>query len=277
MSQIDAVIICGAGHSGSTLLGLILDSHSRCFYVGEGGKVRFLGDERKAVRKRACKICGDQCEIWSRFEWDRDRALYAQVAEHVGASVIVDSTKNVTWLRDRIDEARHAGVNPHLVMLLRDGRAVTNSRFRKYPERDAETQIRSWMAQIEATRALFDEFTGPKSCIRYEELATRPEEVMRALCEMLGIDFEPAMLQFDEFEHHPLGGNNGTQYLATRGRAGSALGSPVSVDERSREYYQQHPTGIRLDLRWREELDAEHRALFDRVAGTFNESMAWDR
>ncbi len=269
-------MICGAGHSGSTLLGLLLDSHSRCFYMGEGGKVRYLGDERKALRKRACKICGDRCEVWSRFQWNEANALYPQVADHVGASVIVDSTKNVAWLRERIDEAQRAGVTLHLLMLLRDGRAVMNSRFRKYPERDAETQIRAWMTQIEATRSLFDTFTGNKSLIRYEQLATQPENVMTQLCRSLGLRFEPAMICFDQFAHHPLGGNNGTQYLATRARDGRPGGTTVSVGERSRGYYQRHPAGIQLDLRWQQELDEEHRALFDRVAGDFNEPIAWE-
>lgn len=36
------VFICGAGHSGSTLLGLLLGSHSKCFYLGEANKVQYL-------------------------------------------------------------------------------------------------------------------------------------------------------------------------------------------------------------------------------------------
>jgi hypothetical protein len=276
MNRTKAVMICGAGHSGSTLLGLILGSHSKGFYIGEGGKIRFLGDPRKALRKRACKVCGESCEVWSSFSWDTGQPLYLQVAEHVGASVVVDSTKNVGWLGDRIRETALGPMEAHLVMLLRDGRAVMNSRFRKYPERDAEEQLRDWMEQIELTRTLFAEYTGPKSSLRYEELATRPDATIRELCASIGIEFEPAMLEFSRFEHHPLGGNNGTQYLATRDRATSGTDSPVTVGARSREYYQQHPTGISLDVRWHRELDREHRALFDRVAGSFNEPMAWE-
>ena len=60
-----SVMICGAGHSGSTLLGMILGSHSQAFYMGEGGKARYLGDEKKPLRKRVCKICGEACPVWS--------------------------------------------------------------------------------------------------------------------------------------------------------------------------------------------------------------------
>jgi hypothetical protein len=267
----DAIMICGAGHSGSTLLGLILNGQSQCFYMGEGGKVRFLGDTRKALRKRACKMCGESCPVWSTFVWDAEQPLYRSVAEHTGTRVIVDSTKNVAWLGDRIREARDSAVTPHLVMLVRDGRAVMNSRFRKYPERDPATQIRDWVEQIEATQDLFDDFDGSKTRLRYEDLATAPEVTIRGLCATVGLDFEPPMLEFGAAEHHPLGGNNGTQYLASR-----AVGAPMSVGERSRTYYEEHVDGIQLDLRWQTELGAAHRELFDRIAGRFNEPMAWE-
>ncbi|NJL20821.1 MAG: sulfotransferase [Leptolyngbyaceae cyanobacterium SM1_3_5] len=39
--------IAGAGHSGSTLLGFILGSHSQGFYCGEAAKTRYLQDDSK--------------------------------------------------------------------------------------------------------------------------------------------------------------------------------------------------------------------------------------
>jgi hypothetical protein len=274
IQQPKAVMICGAGHSGSTLLGLLLDSHSGCFYLGEGAKVRFLGDERKPLRKRACKICGEDCPVWSRFRWDPATALYPSVMEHVGRNCVVDSTKNVAWLRARIHEVEAAGIEATLLLLLRDGRAVINSRLRKYPERDPEQQIVDWMRQIDASRELYDSFSGNRLTLRYEQLASRPEAVMRDVCDIIGIAYEPGMLRFDGLEHHPLGGNTGTQYLASRST--TATGPATAVGSRSRRYYERHPPGIRLDLRWQEEMAAEHLGTFDRVAGGFNEPMAWE-
>jgi len=267
-------MICGAGHSGSTLLGLLLDSHSCCFYIGEGAKVRFLGDERKALRKRACKICGEDCPVWSDFSWDRSQPLYSAIMGRVDRPVVIDSSKDPEWLRGRIAELDRAGIHGVLLLLLRDGRAVINSRLRKYPDRDAATQIRDWMQQIERSRELYRDFGGSRLTVRYEALATRPDLEMQRVCTAAGLDFEPAMLRFEEFEHHPLGGNTGTQYLASRD-AGVA-GPAANIGLRSREYYEQHPRGIQLDLRWQREMSAEHLALFDEAAGGFNEPMAWE-
>lgn len=268
--------LCGAGHSGSTLLGLVLGSHRRCFYIGEGAKVRYLGDESRPERKRVCKLCGPGCAVWSRFEWDRTRPLYAQIAAHVGRDVLVDSTKNPKWIRARVEETRAAGGRPHLVLLLRDGRAVINSRLRKYPDRDAEQQIRDWMAQIERGRELFEQFEGPRLELRYETFATRPEQACRRLCELLQIEFESSMLRFQSYDHHPLGGNNGTQYQVARSRHEDPGDAFVSLGDRSREYYEEHEDAIRLDLRWQEEMQPQHLALFEQVAGRFNEPLAWE-
>ena len=271
-----SVNICGAGHSGSPLVGLLLDSHSACFYMGEGGKVRYLGDERRALRKRVCKICGTDCPLWSRFEWDPALPLYTQLARATDRAVIVDSTKNVAWIRERSAEVVAAGGTAVLLLLTRDGRAVINSRLRKYPDRDAEQQIRDWMEQLERSRELYSQHSGPRMEIRYEELATSPERVLGDLCNLLGIRFEPAMLNFEEFDHHPLGGNSGTQYQVARSRFPDPANAFVTLGQRSRAYYEDHPRGIRLDLRWRQELAAEHLALFEHLAGSFNESLQWE-
>lgn len=270
---ITGISICGAGHSGSTLLGMVLGTAPNAFYVGEGAKIRYLHDEKKPLKKRVCKICGEPCPVWSKFHWDRSRPLYRQVAEHTGASIIVDSTKNPEWINERTAELRQSGDRSALVLLLRDGRAVINSRLRKYPERDPNQQITDWMAQVDRSEALFEAFEGPKIRIHYEEFASTPDPVVRRICEVAGIRYQPGMLDFSSRPHHPLGGNNGTQFLAAREQA--AGDSFVSLPNRTRDYYKDHPAGISLDLRWKQELKPEHAALFDQVAGRFNTALKW--
>jgi hypothetical protein len=271
--KLTGVMICGAGHSGSTLLGMVLSGLAGAVYIGEGAKVRYLGDASKPLKKRACKICGDDCAFWTGFSW-RDGAgegLYAAVARHAGAAIVVDSSKKPDWIAARAEELRAAGHEARLIFLTRDGRAVVNSRLRKYPERDPADQISDWMDQIEAAEALSDAFPGPVMRLAYEDLATTPQDVAIRLAAFIGAPFDPAMLAFSRREHHPLGGNNGTQYLAARGQSGVI----VRPGARSAAYYEDHPDDIRLDLRWRAELRPEHAALFEQLAGPVNETMKW--
>lgn len=274
-ARLTAGLICGAGHSGSTLLGMILGSHSRVFYMGEGSKARYIGDETKPLHKRVCKLCGEPCSVWEGFRWDRSAPLYEQVAKRTSRQVIIDSTKNDRWITERIAETRAAGGQPCLFLLMRDGRAVVNSRLRKYPDRDPEQLVHDWIAQMERSQALYAGFDGPKMCLHYEKLATEPEPMVRAACDLLGIPFEPAMLHFHAAEHHPLGGNNGPQFLAAKERFDTPDAAFVTLNKGSREYYEMHGSQIRLDLRWKQELSPENVALFDMVAGHLNDPASW--
>jgi hypothetical protein len=268
-----AVMITGAGHSGSTLLGMVLAGLPDAVYVGEGAKARFLHDPKKPLRKRACKMCGPDCAFWGDFHWDGQAPLYPRIAAHARASIVIDSTKKADWITARAAEARGAGAQVRLIFLMRDGRAVINSRLRKYPDRDPAAQIEDWLAQMAAAEALTDTFGDQAMRLRYEDLATEPERVTRALAAFIGAAWTPDMVDFESRRYHLLGGNSGTQYLAARDQG--IQGPAASLNARSRAYYAGHGQGIRLDLRWRTELAAEHAALFEHMAGAVNAPLAW--
>lgn len=269
-------MIAGTGHSGSTVVGMVLGSHPAVFYAGEAGKTRYLGNERKAEKKRVCKLCGPSCRIWSAFRPTEDEDLYVQISRAAGRPIVVDSSKALDWVEARLESAARAGVAPHLVFLQRDGRAVVSSRVRKYPGKDPRALIERWAAQVRRTEGIYEAFEGPKAKLRYELFATSPEAETRRLSALLGIDYRPEMLEFYRHEHHPLGGNNGTQSLVARAR-GASPGRPFAeLHDRSRDYYEGHELGIRLDLRWRRELPEPVLELFDELAGPLNHDMRWD-
>ena len=266
--------VCGAGHSGSTLLGLILGSHPDAFYLGEATKTRFLGDGAKPLRKRVCKLCGPACPVWSDFRVAAKPDLYEQLSRRTGRPLLIDTTKGLAWLKARTEELERLEAAISLVFLQRDGRAVVNSRMRKYPDREPGAIIDSWREQIGASRAFFDSFRGPKSKVRYEALALAPEATIRELCSAIAWPFEPTMLDYAAFEHHPLGGNSGTQSLVARGRGDA--GMLATQGQSVPRYYQSHPGDIRLDLRWQREIDPLVLERFEAMASDENADMRWD-
>lgn len=271
-----AMVICGAGHSGSTLLGLILGSHPSCVYVGEAKKVQFFDRDNAPIRKRVCKLCGSDCPVWSGFRWDQDRGLYEQISNATGTSCVVDSTKSIPWINARLNELKDPNNEAMLVFLVRDGRAVINSRLRKYPEKDPDLLIRDWLNKIEKTYDLLKNHSGKQIIVRYEELATNPEKVVREICHAGQIEYHPEMLEFYRHEHHPLGGNNGTQFLVARAQFNDPDQAFVRLGERSNQYYSSHTTGITLDLRWKTEMKPEHLKRFEELAGGVNREMRWE-
>lgn len=268
---VDSLFICGAGHSGSTLLGMVLGGTRGGFYAGEAAKVRYLHDRSKPLRKRACKICGEDCPVWGGFQWNPGAPLHAQIAARTGADLIIDSTKRPDWIEARAAETRAAGGRAGLIFLQRDGRAVINSRIRKYPGRDPAGQIDQWLDQMNSAADLFERFQGPKLALRYETFASDPDAAIRQICEVFALQYDPAMLDYEARPHHPLGGNSGTQYVASRG-----AGETLELGEARRGYYAGHPGGIALDQRWTRELSSAHAALFETMAGPINAAYRWD-
>lgn len=267
--------VVGAGHSGSTLLGLMLGAHSEIFYAGEARKSLFLGDPSKPLKKRVCKLCGPSCVVWGtlRPAEHPERDLYSLLSERTGKPVVLDSTKNVEWIAAGATAVEKRGGSARLFFLQRDGRAVVSSRLRKYPETTATQHALDWRAQIEASALFAASFPGPVMEVRYEALASAPEATMQQAARFLGVAYQPAMLTPWATEQHPLGGNSGTQWLMAREQPRE--GSVVELGDKTRAYYEAHPRAIVLDERWRRELPAPALEAFEAVAGDVNRRYAW--
>jgi len=267
--------IAGAGHSGSTLLGLILGSNPECFYAGEANKIKFLGTSLGEEENRFCKICGNNCPIWTNLKLPEDMHIYEYLSAKTNRSLIIDSTKKISWIDQRIDEVSKTSSKIFLIYLTRDGRAVVNSRIRKYPNMEVSQLIKDWIEQIKATNYLFENFSGNKIKIQYEEIAEEPEKSIKKLSDFLGISYDAKMLNYYEFEHHPLGGNSGTQSLIAKAQKDSIKNPHVKLSDRNQYYYENHPLEIKLDLRWKNEMSKDTLDLFQMMASELNYEFMW--
>ena len=257
-------------------MGFILGSHPDGFYAGEAAKTRFLQDDTKRLTKRVCKLCGENCPVWGNFYIDETVDLYEQISAKVHKPLIIDSAKNVDWIQQQLNELQFTTTQPFLVFLQRDGRAVINSRIRKYPNKNVKDLILDWINQIRSTSFLFENFSYPKIKIRYEELATDPATIMKKICTFLDIDFYPEMLNYDQHEHHVLGGNSGTQFLVAKSQSSNLTSPFVSLSDRNKYYYEKRDAAIALDLRWKKELDPAVETLFNELAGIENQELRWN-
>lgn len=266
--------VSGAWYTGSTLLGLMLGSHPAIFYAGEAWKSEFLGDMSVVRHRRVCRLCGEACPVWGGLVAPGGADLYETLSQRTGSPVIFDSSKRIEWVEARVDDLSRLGIRTSLILLQRDGRGVLCSRLRKFPEQSVGEYAEFWIESMAAARALLERFPGEVTEVRYERLATQPEQEMRRLLGWLGLRFHPATLEPWTAEQHPLSGNTGTQSLVAR-EQGLTKGA-VELDDKHRPYYAQHPSSIVLDLRWRQELCAAALAEFERLAGEANAPYAWE-
>lgn len=259
------VYVVGAGHSGSTLLSLLLNSHSRVHALGEIDKIdRYAREpasgrrplERafwRAVRARyeatssrplaeialrrpdGRRLDGDALAAWA----DDYERLARAIAAVSGKRILVDASKHTGQLDLLVRSARF---DLRVIHLQRDGRGVVHSYARKYG--GFVRGYRHWARSQQ--RAARIRSTVASSCwlsLRYEDLSSAPERQLRRVCEFLDLEFEPAMLAF--------------RRTAWEGVSGNRMAHQANAE-------------IVLDERWRRELSWGRRALFEVLGGRRN-------
>lgn len=292
MSKKIVFIVC-PGHSGSTLLGYILGSHSHATYVGE---IRALRKRLNSKKRGVCGVCGDDCSFWygtmnadgflDRYAradhwWDRlpgrlfperyAKDIYTRLFEVTGSDLLVDSSHFASWASVAARYPREA--ESIVVNMVRDGRAFVASHKRK--GRDVEQMTRIWVKRVEDIETFLRTWPEERAImVRYQDLASEPEVTIRGLTERLGLVFEPEMLDYWKHEHHNVGGNTGVR-LSVADYAGKPLrGRHTRKDI---DYYEVRKRQIFLDERWKHELTQEELEVFDRIGGDLNVRRGYPR
>jgi len=216
------VYITCPGHSGSTLLDLLISGHSRAVSVGEA-KHFTAGNGLSA----SC-TCGSsairECPFWLRVDAAMRRdsdlglsdldlanedpatfishnaALFSAVAKITGKSIVVDSSKNVDRL-ERLIACEEFEVVP--IRLVRTPQGVVFSNQRKGRDWLDET-TRYIRHHRLAVRVLHG---TAHTVLRYERLAEDPATQLAHLMPRLGLEFEPRQLELNGRERHNFGGN----------------------------------------------------------------------
>ncbi len=303
--QKTVIFIMGIGRSGSTLLDLMLGSHSRAFSLGEISKLpQFV-----AKGWRLCPL--EDSRFWEEtftpaelqdlargFSGHRlHRALplkverrvrgwlgndailnpYTQLFAKIDRDVLVDSSKYASWLTRRLEarEFRQGWLRSYLIHMVRDGRAVLNSYLRIYPDQGAEALSQRWLEELEQKTRLYEQFPAErKRTIHYEDLASAPEATLHQLCAWVGLDFEPAMVAYWQHDHHHIVGSRGTNATIAKYRGQQLKREVANIHG---DYYDKLNFEIKLDLRWQRELSPENLAIFERVVGDRNRPFEWPR
>ncbi len=220
------IYVMGAGHSGSTILGVALGNCERVFYAGEldewllKGSGRYGGEERArfwgAVREEMGAVedglFGDRVNrlierssallrIDRRLQRRRVLAGYRRATERLfhsiarvaGASYVVDTSHFPLRARQL---QRLSGVELHLIFLVRDPQAVVESNVREISRHEvAERRVRVlgtnvglWLTQLLSIYVFLRQPRARRMFLRYEDFVTDPPGVLRQLLDHAGSD-----------------------------------------------------------------------------------------
>jgi hypothetical protein len=230
-ARFQTLIVLGVGHCGSTLLGRLVDMHPAVHCFGETLR---LGPALEEGRSCGCGAPIPDCELWGpllpRLEAETGLAAnrfrpesFRWLAEASGAQLAVDLSKTLAWRCTRRWRDERVGS----VLLLRDPRGHVSSAIRRGG--DPLLQIakhRKWIPRLER----LVRSRGARALVMYyEDLCRFPRTALQRLCDFMGLPFDERMLNPADQPHHFVHSST-SSYLAGSNK-------------------------IRLDERWREELD----------------------
>jgi len=235
MSRGPALFILGNPRSGTTVLRLALAAHSKICIPPECGFALWLrGRFEEAVFPGAFGEFLDALTRARKFEtWDLAPAAVAEEAERQGVGDYAGAVEAVyrayarkigkpaAILGDKnnfhvemVDQLHEMFPEARIVWITRDPRDVFCSYlelgrqricdpYAPRLEQDAAEFSRKWNAVMEWRALAARLFAGRFMALRYEDLVSRPEEVLRGVFEALGVAFEPAVLDFHEHPDEP--------------------------------------------------------------------------
>ncbi|SHG22852.1 Sulfotransferase family protein [Jatrophihabitans endophyticus] len=189
----EPVFVFSSVRSGSTLLRLVLDSHSQICAPHE---MHLAALEVRATRGNAAKALRmmelDE-QTLGNLLWDR--VLHLRLAES-GKSRIVDKTPHTTLQWQRV-----AAFWPRLrpLFLLRHPLRIAESLIASrpdVPDADHYARVTAYAVALHEAQARLDGYTT-----RYEDFTTEPARVTREICDWLGVAWEPEMLAYGEKKH----------------------------------------------------------------------------
>lgn len=204
------IFVLGLAHSGSTLLGRVLNMHSRLLCVGELMRI-----DDSLVKQLPCS-CGElisDCRFWSdyiplikkmtnNFKYKHFTPnFYEMLRRSTESEVIVDLSKTriIRMMNNMLSGRKWRPAKAGFILMLRDPRGVSASALRRGVQLDEFLpKYEKWLKRYEK----FVQKNVPVLIIRYEDLCEQPEREIKRMCRFIGIEFETGMLEPADKTHH---------------------------------------------------------------------------
>jgi hypothetical protein len=292
-SAAPAPFVVGVGRSGTTLLRLMLDAHPQLAIPPEthfvnpliqaSGRLRF--NPRLATRA----IVRDERRRWNDFGVAEDdllerleaiepfnttdalRAFYLLYASKHGKPRWGDKTpdyiRKMKKIQKTLPEAR-------FIHVIRDGRDAGLSQNARIAKRGKDPvppreMARRWRKRIIKSRIDAEEVEHYIE-VRYEDLISDTDGVLRRVCEHVGLDYDPAMLRYYERAEERLQEMAGA-LPAKKGRPEREAGERLAAHAMT----TKPPDPERLQV-WKTEMTEGENAEFEEAAGYLLDELGYE-
>ena len=246
MSSWNLIYITSNSHSGSTLLDMLIGSHSECLTLGEIHKLTLKSEGVCACGAENYRECSFWSDVAARLQAEggpslaelclhseddtefraMNRALFHVLQGKTGCQWFVDSSKKISRLKKLLADSEFNVLPVHIVRRP-EGVVCSNvAKGRSYRDELRAYHYDLWQRYKFLRRR-------PHLLVSYESLCSRPERVLGQIMAAAGLSFESAQIAWADQEHHNVNGNKRTR--------------------------TSRQSAIRLDERWRRELSRRQR------------------
>lgn len=183
------VFLMSPVRSGSTLLRVLLDGHSRLHAPHELHIRRLTVGHSTQLAQKSMEVLDLDTADLEHLLWDR--VMHREVVKS-GKDFIVDKTPSNAFAWKRITacwpDARY-------VFLLRHPASIARSWHEAAPEkRSAEEAAEDALRYMKAVERARNGLNG--HTVRYEDLTADPSGTLQGICEFLDLEWEPKMLEY---------------------------------------------------------------------------------
>ena len=172
ISNDQVLFVSGCGHSGTTLLSIILDSHPKIYTIKR---------ETNWFNNHLC----DEPIIQQEYLFEKNK----QEVKFYGKDIILEKTANHVFNTDLINQYFP---NCNHIFITRNPLDNCASLFQRYNNLDQAINRWNYSNQFVVTHSV------EKSCwvVRYENLITNTQQELEMLCSFLKLDYASEMLNF---------------------------------------------------------------------------------
>lgn len=201
--------VCGDGHSGTTMLELMLGARADAFSCGE--VFAWHRPWRPEHLELDCS-CGQRpCPTWERLRETTEGRFHRHVADELQVRRVVDSSKDLRWVADANRWAERADMRALNVVIWKEPAELAYSwwkrgwlgegpwdpaegRSLRLLQRNVRTFVR-YHAELLATGL-------PWVAVGHDELTRDPGPTLRALSDACELPYAPGQEAFWEHQHH---------------------------------------------------------------------------
>jgi hypothetical protein len=288
-----APFVVGVGRSGTTLLRMMLDAHPLLAvppethfinpFIQASGRLRFnpqtatrtiVNDQRRRWRDFGL----DEPDLLARFQaierfntTDALRAFFELYADKHGKSRWGDKTPDYVRKMKKIQKTLPEARFIHVIRDGRDAGLSQNNRIAKRgkPPIPPREMARRWRKRIVKAQQDSAEVSNYIE-VRYEDLISDTEAVLRRVCEHVRLPFDPVMLTYHERAEERLQEMAGA-LPAKKGRPERKAGERVAAHAMTTKPPDENRVAV-----WKREMTDAENAEFEESAGYLLDQLGYE-